>query len=63
MSLEGILYFPSTDVKYAGGSSFDVSAAMLIADEINIVGNSYLGSFDGSAVQVNTLLIEAQLVE
>jgi hypothetical protein len=63
MDLEGILYFPTTDVKYAGGSSFDTNASMVIADEVDIVGNTNLGDFDGSAAQANTLLIEAWLAE
>lgn len=63
MDLEGILYFPVQDVKFAGGSSFDVSASMLIADEVDIVGNTNLGDFDGSATQANTLLIESRLAE
>lgn len=63
MDLEGILYFPTTDVKFAGGSSFDVSATMLIADEIDIVGNTNLGDFDGSATETSNLLIQAWLAE
>jgi hypothetical protein len=63
MDLEGILYFPTTDVKYAGGSAFDISATMIIADEVEITGNTNLGDFDGSATQANTLLIEAWLAE
>ncbi len=63
MDLEGILYFPTTDVKYAGGTSFDTNASMIIADEVEITGNTNLGDFDGSATQANTLLIEAWLAE
>lgn len=63
MDLEGIVYFPVQDVKYAGGSAFDISATMIIADEVDIVGNTNLGDFDGSAVEANTLLIEARLAE
>ncbi len=63
MDLEGILYFPTTDVKYAGGSSFDTNASMVIADEVEITGNTNLGDFDGSATQANTLLIQAWLAE
>lgn len=63
MDLEGILYFPTTDVKFAGGSSLDINASMIIADEVDIVGNTMLGDFDGSATQANTLLIEAWLAE
>lgn len=63
MDLEGIIYFPVQDVKFAGGAAFDISATMLIADEIDISGNTILGDFDGSAVESNTLLIEASLAE
>jgi hypothetical protein len=63
MDLDGILYFPSSDVSYAGGSAFDTNANIIIADEVNIVGNTNLGDLDGSATQTNTLLIKAQLVE
>ena len=63
MDLEGILYFPTTDVKYAGGSAFDTNASMIIADEVQITGNTNLGDFDGSATQANTLLIIARLAE
>lgn len=63
MDLDGILYFPSSDVKYAGGTSFDTNASMIIADEVEITGNTNLGDFDGSAVSANKLLIEAYLAE
>jgi hypothetical protein len=63
MDLEGIIYFPVQDVKYTGGSAFDISATMIIADEVEISGNTNLGDFDGSATQANTLLIEAWLAE
>ncbi len=63
MDLEGIIYFPVQDLKFAGGAAFDISATMLIADEIDISGNTILGDFDDSAVESNTLLIEASLAE
>jgi hypothetical protein len=63
MDLEGIIYFPVQDLKFAGGASFDVSSTMLIVDEIDISGNTSLGDFDDSAVESNTLLIEASLAE
>jgi hypothetical protein len=63
MDLDGILYFPSSDVSYAGGSAFDTNANIIIADEVTIVGNTNLGDLDGSATQTNTLLIKAKLVE
>ena len=63
MDLEVIIYFPVQDVKFTGGASFDVSATMLIADEVDIAGNTNLGNFSGSAVEANKLLIEASLAE
>ncbi len=63
MDLEGILYFPVQDVKYAGGSSFDLNSSMIIADEVQITGNTNLGDFDGSATQANKMLIAAWLAE
>ena len=63
MDLEGILYFPVQDVTFAGGASLDISATMIIADEVNITGNTNLGDFDGSATTANKLLIEAWLAE
>jgi hypothetical protein len=63
MDLDGILYFPVQDVKFAGGSETDISSTMIIADEIDISGNSHLGDFDGSAATANKLLIQSSLVE
>jgi len=63
MDLQGILYFPVQDVRFSGGSSFDVSSTMLIADEVDISGNTTLGNFDDSVVEANNMLIEAPLAE
>jgi hypothetical protein len=63
MNLEGIIYFPVQDVKFTGGSSLDASATMLIADEVEIAGNTTLGNFEGSALEANKLLIKASLAE
>ena len=63
MSLDGILYFPNQDVKYAGGTAFDTNASIIIADEVEMTGNTALGDFDNSASQANKVLIEARLVE
>jgi hypothetical protein len=63
MDIDGILYFPTSDVRYEGGASEDTNASTIIADEVIISGNTSLGDFDGSAAHTNTLLIEAKLVE
>ena len=63
MDLEGIIYLPNQDLKFAGGSTADPSAAMLIANTVDFTGSTELGDFDGSAVQANNMLISATLVE
>ncbi len=62
-NLEGIIYFPNQDLHYAGGAAETDSPIMIIARSVSFSGNSQLGSFDGSAVETNPLLIEAALVE
>lgn len=62
MNLDGILYFPSQNLKFAGGSSGDTSKSILIADTVSFTGNTEV-SLSGSAVSANPLLISAQLVE
>ena len=63
MDLEGILYFPNQDVSYAGGSTFNAAASMLVAQTITFTGSSELGDFSGTAVEANNLLISASLIE
>ncbi len=63
MQLNGILYFPSTDVAFTGGSSLNESAAVIIADEVTFTGEVWLGDFDGSSILGNALLLQATLVE
>ena len=63
MDLEGILYFPGQDVAYAGGSSLDATASLLIARTVTFVGSSELGDFSSSAVAANNMLISASLIE
>jgi hypothetical protein len=50
--LNGSLYFPTSDVQYAGGSNTINTYTALIAQHINFVGNSYFkadntGTFNG----------------
>ncbi len=63
MQLEGVLYFPSTDVAFSGGSSVQSSAAVIIADEVNFTGDAFLGGFENSPILGNPLLTQARLVE
>jgi len=63
MQLEGILYFPSSDLTFSGGSSLQSSAAVIIADEVRFSGSAYLGGFDSSPLLGNALLLQAKLVE
>ncbi|NIR45885.1 MAG: hypothetical protein GWM93_17060, partial [Gemmatimonadetes bacterium] len=63
MQLEGIVYFPSTDVQFSGGSTVQSSGAVIIADEVGFSGDAFLGGFDTSPILGNPLLIRAELVE
>ncbi len=63
MQLEGILYFPNSDIAFSGGSSLQGSALAIIADEVKFSGNTYLGGFENSALLGNALMLQATLVE
>ena len=63
MNLEGILYFPGQHVAYAGGSTFNAAASMLVALTVTFTGNSELGDFTGTAVEANNMLISASIIE
>ena len=63
MQLEGIIYFPSTDISFSGGSTLQSSAAIIIADEVSFTGDAFMGGFENSPILGNPLLIQAWLVE
>ncbi len=66
MQLNGILYFPTSDLVFTGGSSLTESASMIIADEVKFTGDVFLGGFDkapGNAILGNALMLQATLVE
>ncbi len=64
MQLDGIIYTPSTDVEFAGGTSADSSSVVIIADEVEFKGgDTFLGDFDTSSILNNPLLIRPQLLE
>jgi Flp pilus assembly protein TadG len=64
MDLDGIVYAPTTDVEFAGGTSADSSSIFIIADEVAFKGgDTFLGDFDTSVILNNALLLQAKLVE
>jgi hypothetical protein len=65
MQLDGIIYAPSTDVEFSGGTSAASSSVMIIADEVEFKGSdgTFLGDFDTSSILNNALLLQAKLVE
>ncbi|MCH7795595.1 MAG: hypothetical protein IH900_10725, partial [Proteobacteria bacterium] len=63
MDIEGILYFPSQDVNFSGGTTLDVSASLIIANRLNFTGQSTLGNLEGSVVETSPYLVFARLVE
>ncbi len=63
MNLDGIIYAPSTDVEFAGGTSADSSSILIIADDVEFKGgDTFLGDFDTSVILNNALLLQAKLV-
>ncbi len=64
MQLDGLIYAPSTNVEFAGGTSADSSSVMIIADMVEFKGgDTFLGDFDTSSILSNPLLIRPQLLE
>ena len=66
MQLNGIIYFPTTDLTFTGGAELTDSATMIIADEVTFTGDVYLGDFDkapGNAILGNALMLQATLLE
>ncbi len=66
MQLNGILYFPTTDLKFTGGAELNESASIIIADEVTFTGEVHLGGFTtapGNAILGNALMLQATLLE
>ncbi len=66
MQLNGIIYFPNTDLNFTGGATLTQSASIIIADEVTFTGDVHLGDFDkapGNAILGNALMLQATLVE
>jgi hypothetical protein len=64
MNLDGIIYAPTTTVKFAGGASADSSSIVIIADKVQFKGgDTFLGDFENSSILNNALMLQAKLVE
>ena len=66
MQLNGIIYFPTTDLVFTGGAELNESASIIIADEVTFTGDVYLGGFTtapGNAILGNSLMLQATLLE
>ncbi len=66
MQLNGIIYFPTTDLVFTGGAELSESASIIIADEVSFTGDVYLGGFTtapGNAILGNSLMLQATLLE
>jgi hypothetical protein len=62
MQMNGIVYMPTTQLDYRGGSSSSAPASFLVARKIRFVGNSYVSS-GGSSIQLPSGLTTVSLVE
>jgi hypothetical protein len=62
MQMNGIVYMPTTQLDYRGGSSSTAPASFLVARKIRFVGNSYVSS-GGSSIQLPSGLTTVSLVE
>ena len=66
MQLNGIIYFPTSELNFTGGSALTDSASIIIADKVTFSGDVHLGDFSsapGNAILGNALMLQATLVE
>jgi hypothetical protein len=63
MDLEGILYFPTHDLKIAGGGTVDPVTTIIAANTVEFTGNTITDNLDNSPVSNNPFLIVVNLVE
>jgi hypothetical protein len=63
MNLEGILYFPTHDLNFAGGGTIDPVTTVIVANTVSFTGNTTTDNLDGSSVTGNPFLIVVNLVE
>jgi Flp pilus assembly protein TadG len=62
MKMDGIVYMPTTQLHYRGGSSSTAPASFLVARKVRFVGNSYVSS-GGSSIDLPSGLTTVSLVE
>ncbi len=62
MVMDGIFYFPNQALQYNGDSTTNTHSVMFIVDTVKFNGSTDIQSFGGS-VDVNSLLVQATLVE
>ena len=66
MQLNGIIYFPTANLTFTGGSALTESASIIIANKVTFTGVVNLGGFTtapGNAILGNALMLQATLVE
>ncbi len=66
MQLNGIIYFPTSELIFTGGSTLTESSSIIIANKVTFIGDVHLGDFTtapGNAILGNALMLQATLVE
>jgi len=65
MDIDGIIYAPTGDISFTGGSTSEDANTFIIADTITFSGNSYMSNTDpdGNLITFNPYLIKSKLVE
>jgi len=65
MDIDGIIYAPTGDITYTGGSASDEANTFIVADTITFSGNSYMSNTtpEGTLLTFNPYLIKSKLVE
>ena len=62
MQMNGIIYMPTTELDYRGGSTSTAPSSFLVARKIVFTGNSYVSS-GGSSIELSSGLTTVSLVE
>ena len=61
--MDGVMYFPTGEVTFSGGSSVDPTNTMIIADMIKFAGNTEFGTPESSTAQNDAQFVTVTLVE
>ncbi len=62
MKINGIIYMPTAQLDFRGGSSSTSPASFLVARKVSFAGNSYVSS-GGSSIDLPSGLTTVSLVE